>query len=491
MKMSVKDYPELLKTWDFRKNEIDPNKVPHWSKEKFWWRCPEGKDHEWCTPPAFRLNQLNCDALKISNYVSECPFCCNKKVSITNSLATKFPEIAKEWHPTKNKELTPNKVVYGHSGIVWWQCLRNNHEFKCRVIDRTSKNRKCIRCIPVGGSLEETHPIISKEWDYSKNILKPNEIATFSNKKCWWLCNICGNSWRVQVQNRTNRGDGCPNCKSNHHSKPERYIRFELNQFLTLAPEGTKIKIENKNYDVDILIPDLNLIVEYDGNYFHKNRIEIDKNKTLILTNNGWDVIRIRESSKQIVLCRITDDDIIMSAGISLKTIINELLLKIKMTYNVNYDIENYLKQINLQNKKLADAYILEQMLKEREILSLTKDSNKESRASEIKNKIIYLAIEVSMLIKDIIIQIKEDYDIDLNREIIRDILKQSGKKRKGIRWLERELRTKLENRALDLLNNHYNVKVVVSRIKEEFNITISASTLNLLKRSTAIVEEL
>ena len=27
-----------------------------------------------------------------------CPFCSNKKVSVTNSLAQVFPELAKEWH---------------------------------------------------------------------------------------------------------------------------------------------------------------------------------------------------------------------------------------------------------------------------------------------------------------------------------------------------------------------------------------------------------
>jgi hypothetical protein len=31
---------------------------------------------------------------------SRCPFCVNQRVSVTNSLAMRFPVIASQWHPT-------------------------------------------------------------------------------------------------------------------------------------------------------------------------------------------------------------------------------------------------------------------------------------------------------------------------------------------------------------------------------------------------------
>jgi len=42
-----------------------------------------------------------------------CPYCANKKVCKDNCLQTTNPELAKEWHPTKNGKLTPSAVTAG------------------------------------------------------------------------------------------------------------------------------------------------------------------------------------------------------------------------------------------------------------------------------------------------------------------------------------------------------------------------------------------
>jgi hypothetical protein len=38
-----------------------------------------------------------------------------------NDLATVNPELAKEWHPTKNGDLTPDMVNVDSNRKVWWQ----------------------------------------------------------------------------------------------------------------------------------------------------------------------------------------------------------------------------------------------------------------------------------------------------------------------------------------------------------------------------------
>lgn len=35
------------------------------------------------------------------------------------NLAYRFPELAKEWHPVKNDDLTPNDVTVGSNKNVW------------------------------------------------------------------------------------------------------------------------------------------------------------------------------------------------------------------------------------------------------------------------------------------------------------------------------------------------------------------------------------
>ena len=43
-----------------------------------------------------------------------------KKVPYERSMAYCNPELAKEWHPTKNGTLTPNEVWKSEKRKVWW-----------------------------------------------------------------------------------------------------------------------------------------------------------------------------------------------------------------------------------------------------------------------------------------------------------------------------------------------------------------------------------
>jgi Probable Zinc-ribbon domain len=44
------------------------------------------------------------------------------------SLAEKFPEVAADWHPARNGDLTPSDVGYASNKKVWWQCHVCHHE---------------------------------------------------------------------------------------------------------------------------------------------------------------------------------------------------------------------------------------------------------------------------------------------------------------------------------------------------------------------------
>ena len=49
------------------------------------------------------------------------------KIPYSQSLAAKLPFIAVEWHPDKNKPLTPKDIIPTSSKIVWWKCLERGH----------------------------------------------------------------------------------------------------------------------------------------------------------------------------------------------------------------------------------------------------------------------------------------------------------------------------------------------------------------------------
>ena len=62
------------------------------------------------------------------------------------SFADKFPEIAKQWHPTKNGDLKPSDVTVGSGKSVYWICPNNpEHVWPTRVNARAWK-RMSILC---------------------------------------------------------------------------------------------------------------------------------------------------------------------------------------------------------------------------------------------------------------------------------------------------------------------------------------------------------
>ena len=65
-------------------------------------------------------------------------------VDSENSLACACPELAKEWHPTKNGDLTPVDITYGSKQIVWWKC-ENGHEWRASI-DSRKRGRGCPEC---------------------------------------------------------------------------------------------------------------------------------------------------------------------------------------------------------------------------------------------------------------------------------------------------------------------------------------------------------
>lgn len=64
---------------------------------------------------------------------------------IENSLATKFPEIAKEWNYQRNGKIAPENVMARSSKKVWWKCLECGYEWESTIANRTKGNR-CPEC---------------------------------------------------------------------------------------------------------------------------------------------------------------------------------------------------------------------------------------------------------------------------------------------------------------------------------------------------------
>jgi hypothetical protein len=184
-----------------------------------------------------------------------------------------FPQIAREWHPTKNKKIKVTDLVAGSKTQAWWLC-KKGHVWKQRVVVRTRVGLDCPQCYRDGlreasdyserdekgrivlgkkskkGSrifyerwkksyvpLTRSHPKIAKEWHPTRNgPFKPADFATSAYVVAWWKCNKDANhEWQSVIGARTHRrgSRGCPFC-SNHRVNNKNSLQA---QFPTLVKE--------------------------------------------------------------------------------------------------------------------------------------------------------------------------------------------------------------------------------------------------------------
>ena len=99
-KSLAETHPEVAKQWHPNLNgDLTPYDFTPGSGKKVWWKCPEGDDHEW-------EKSIN----KRAGRGDGCLICSNRKIVNSNCLSTTHPEIAEQWHPTKNGELIKNTL---------------------------------------------------------------------------------------------------------------------------------------------------------------------------------------------------------------------------------------------------------------------------------------------------------------------------------------------------------------------------------------------
>ena len=194
--------------------------------------------------------------------------------------------------------------------------------------------------------LQTLNPKLAKEWHPTKNgILTPRDVTAGSHKKVWWICKK-GHVWKTTVKNR-NRGAGCTFC-SGQTSMIELRIFAEM-KFLF---KNVKHRIKMYGNECDMFIPDYKIAIEYDGSYWHRNKHNLDKEKTKSLSDNGIFVIRIREKG----LRKISKLDIIYSNKGNhfdlIKNLLNKILDKINLDKEHERKIKLYLKNKSIANEK-------------------------------------------------------------------------------------------------------------------------------------------
>ena len=280
-------FPDIAKEWDYSKNGgMTPKDVFSGSGKKVWWICSLG--HSYCAAISNRTGKGK----------NGCPYCsipAKRVLKGFNDLASKYPELANEWHPTKNQPLKPDNVLCGSGKKVWWlgKC---GHEFKQSIISRVNGSG-CPYCsnqklLPGYNDFATIHPELLSEWDYEKNNFLPTEISVGTKKKVWWKCPF-GHNYQAYPYNRCGKSHtGCPICnKENHTSFPEQALYYYIKKYHPDAINSDKTVI---GMELDIYIPSLKIAIEYDGRNWHNNNLYEEK-KNLQCKKQKITLIRIRE----------------------------------------------------------------------------------------------------------------------------------------------------------------------------------------------------
>lgn len=331
-------YPEIAKEWHPTRNEIGPDEVRPASGNKVWWQCDLG--HEWLTAPANRLRG------------ERCPECAKRLSAIKRStpkpgqsLADLHPDLAAEWHPSKNAPVLPSEVNPGSKTRRWWKCKDCGAVWLTDPDHRTRRGDGCPKCAmrrlsrnkstpKPGESLAEKMPDLAAEWHPTLNDpVTPFDVRPRGRSFAWWQCKL-GHEWRAKIAPRA-VGIGCPQCSTIGVSEREVRLAHELEAAgIPVEHNYPRITVDGRRpVQADIVAPNVNLIVEFDGSYYHAGGEEKDRQQTAALAAAGWTVLRVRENPLPL----LGGHEVSVDSNDSIKSVASKVLKKLhRMKYQID-----------------------------------------------------------------------------------------------------------------------------------------------------------
>lgn len=284
---TVFDMPELLAAWA---DEVDPRTVPaagDWTARSFV--CAEG--HRALMSPERYLD-------------GGCPSCrgnATRAARLQEGLGLDM-ELASQWHPEFNT-VDIAKVGDNSKRRVWWRDPECGHEWVAQPRERHKRpRRRCPTCQTRLGSLAWFYPELAAEWAPSNPTsawhVMPTGKTTFLPT---WICPTdATHIWQTTVTSRVS-GATCPECRISGKSAVELAYRDAAVAMFGAASSGSSIRDERfrrrLTWTIDIGIENAGrrIAIEYDGSYWHRDKVALDTDKTRDLLTAGYLVVRLRE----------------------------------------------------------------------------------------------------------------------------------------------------------------------------------------------------
>jgi hypothetical protein len=281
--------PELAAAWV---DEADPRDVMVAGDNQLrQFRCPEGH-HPRIRPVIF--------------LESGCPHCRGAQTARNRQcLADILPEIASQWHPTRNGRHTPQNVAWTSQRRVWWRADCCGHEWQEPVRRRDMYQRlRCPNCRTILDSLVWQNPALAAEWSPTNPIsawqVRPHAATDFVPE---WICATNPEHvWQAPLSTRSN-GAACPECRESGKSRIELDHHAAAADVFAGARSGAVVRDRaftsrtSWSTDINVDVDGHALVIEYDGAYWHASpeQMVVDERKTRDLLAAGYVVARLRE----------------------------------------------------------------------------------------------------------------------------------------------------------------------------------------------------
>ena len=259
-----------------------------------------------------------------------CPYCSDHRLWPTfNDLETIVPGICEEWDYEENakqnaKDLAngvsnpcpkaPSEILWGSGIRVHWKC-KNGHTSYLSPNERHTKKdgsfSKCDDCAKEQrakqrrktrakkNNLAALVPEVVDEWVYSEHHLTPSDVSCHSKEMVHWKCKK-GHEFDKRVTDRITKENGelrlrkCGECfKFARTSIAEQIIYYYVKKVFPDAINTYK----KLGFEIDVFIPSIDIGIEYDGSYYHKDTLEKDNIKDAMAKEKGVTLYRFRPES--------------------------------------------------------------------------------------------------------------------------------------------------------------------------------------------------
>jgi very-short-patch-repair endonuclease len=190
------------------------------------------------------------------------------------------------------------------TGKVIWKC-----KCSCNKIHEVNSNSLLCGSTKSCGCLQKEWAVINGKTrlhDVTGQTINGIKIIRMSDKRsgrnayCFALCPVCGNEWEVQASLlRTRHSTQCKTCSFRAmSSKTAERLFNKLEDKLDLKIIR-EYRINNRFFDG--YIPELKLLIESDGSYWHSKpeSVEIDAEKDKLAKEAGLQLIRVTNNNEK------------------------------------------------------------------------------------------------------------------------------------------------------------------------------------------------